>query len=188
MSFQTLGSQLDSSEEDYRGKYFLGTVVSNEDPDGLERIKAVIPGLYETEADCVWIGPNKKSLFGVGLGFGAFGVPALGSSVLVTLQDGDPNFPMYEGCILLQGYKTEALAQLFHKDAWGFHDPDHNELVVDLAAHTTKFTSSSGVKFTITATGDLEVEVPKDHKLKVKGNLKAEVGGNASVNCGARPR
>ena len=180
MSFESMNEQM-GDEESYEGKLLLGTVVDINDPLGTERVKATIPGVYPTLKDCPWIGPLKKSPFGQGKGWGTFGVPALGSTLLVELQDGDPHHPIYHGCLVMSGHKVGDQVSKFHKDAWGFEDPDHNQLVVDLKAHTTTFTSNSKVKFEISAQGDLTITIPKDLKITVKGDLNAQVSGSAEV-------
>lgn len=182
MSFESLHEQMNDGE-DYRNKFLLGTVVDISDPDGTERVKATIPGIYDTPQDCVWIGPAKKSAFGQGKGWGTFGVPALGSTLLVELQDGDPHHPIYHGCLVMQGHKVGEQVSKFHERAWGFEDPDHNQLVVDLKAHTTTFTSNSKVKFVISAQGDLTITIPKDMRITVGGDLNAQVSGSAEITA-----
>lgn len=183
MSFGTTSAQMNDAE-DYVGKLLEGVVVDNNDPEGIDRVKATIPGIYSTAEDSPWIGPVKKSPFGSGSGWGTFGPPAVGSTLIVELQDGDPHYPVYHGVLLKSSHKTSDQKSKFHKDAWGFEDPDHNRLVVDLAAHTTSFTSSSGVKFEISASGDLTVTTPEHTVVNVGGNLSAQVTGNASLTVG----
>lgn len=185
MSLESLHAQL-NDQEDYSGKLLVGTVVNNDDPKGTERVKAIIPGIYEDEESCPWIGPLKKSPFGFGKGYGTFGVPAVGSTLIVELQDGDVHHPIYHGVLHLGSHKTAAQKKEFHKDAWGFEDPDHNKLIVDMKAHTTTFESNSKVKFFISASGDLEVTIPEHVMTNIGGNLTAQVGGTAFIQAAGR--
>ena len=188
MSFEPLGEHLDDTE-DYDGTYLVGTVIDNKDPDGLERVKAIIPGVYPTAADCVWIGPFKKSPFGQGKGFGSFGVPAKGSRLLVELQHEDPHHPVYHGCILMMGDKTGALKEEFHEEAWGFSDPSGNKLVVDMRTQTLTFIHSTKVVIKIEE-GTMTIQTPKDFNvisagnvnMSVKGNLSAVVSGESTIH------
>ena len=183
MSFSTTSVQMNDSE-DYLGKLLEGTVIDIDDPEGTDRVKATVPGLYSSAEDCPWIGPAKKSPFGSGSGFGTFGPPQLGSTLIIELQDGDQHYPIYHGSLLKSSHKTAEQKSKFHPRAWGFEDPDHNRLVVDLAAHTTTFTSSSGVQFHISASGSLTVTVPQNVDTTVGGNLTASISGNATLNVG----
>jgi len=170
-----------NNKEDYDGKYLIGTVIVNLDPDGLDRIKALIPGIYDDEESCVWIGPSKFSPFGVGGGYGVYGPPAIGSQILVILQDGDQHHPIYLGSLLAFGKKTAEQKREFHNNAWGFVDPTGNKLLVDMTTKTWTFVHSSLVSMVI-KDGTVTVTTPQDHNWLIKGNMNATVEGNMTAN------
>jgi hypothetical protein len=167
MSFDSLNQSL-SMVKDYKGLYFKGTVLDNKDPLNLDRIRIKIPDLYEIEGvDLPWALPNKNSLFGNGDGWGTHGSPAIGSTVLVELQNGDPHYPVYTTI------KDKADAEFPSGSSWGFKDPKGNKLVVDLAADKIVFSASSGVTFTIEG-GNLKVVVNGNLSMEAKGKTNLE--------------
>jgi phage baseplate assembly protein gpV len=182
MPFGTTADTL-NNQEDYSGKFFLGTVVLNEDPEGLDRIKATVPELYPTLESCPWIGPSKFSSFGEGAGYGVYGSPKVGSQVLIVLQDGNQEHPIYLGSLLMSGKKTAQQKSQYHHEAWGFVDPSGNRLLVDMKSQTLTFEHSTKVKFVMKA-GTLEVTTPQNHKWKVGGDFTADISGNARVTAG----
>ena len=62
--------------EDYGDGYYVGIVTNNNDPLGIGRVQANVPGLYDTSKGPVpWIGPIKDSPYGFGVSStGPFGV------------------------------------------------------------------------------------------------------------------
>ena len=101
MSFNPLNSQLPKQQT---GILFLGTVVNNNDPLGLDRVQCSVPQLYDPQlGDVPWCMPIKSWWTGQGNGFGYFGVPPVGSTVLIELQDNDANFPVYRGYWMQSG-------------------------------------------------------------------------------------
>jgi len=71
---------------------YLGTVVSVDDPLEANRVRVKIPGICEPFSN--WARQEGRG-FGVGHGFGFFGVPPEGSEVLVTFEAGDIDSPWY---------------------------------------------------------------------------------------------
>ena len=136
MSFDTLNDAL-SLVEGYDGKYFLGKVVENADPLNLDRIKASVTNLYDPDlGDVPWAGPIKISPFGIGASYGWYGNPSVGSDVLILLQEGDIQYPLYMS-VQLTGNENFPSGS-----SWGFADPAGNTFKVEGAFIT--FTSASG--------------------------------------------
>ena len=74
----------------------FGTVVDNNDPDQLGKIKVVIPGIFEGTTETLpWIRRKQDTSF-CGLDCEIFDVPALGSIVEIKWNY-DENTPMYSG-------------------------------------------------------------------------------------------
>lgn len=179
MSFDTLNNKLDLIEN-YDGKYLLGTVVNNTDPQNLDRIQVSIPNLYDPgQGDIPWAAAIKFSPFGIGSGWGTYGAPAVGSQVLILLQNGDPAYPLYQS-ILTAPNSMFADQNGASGSVWGWKDPAGNSLVV--ADQDIVFTASSGVIFHIDSAGNLDVTVQGDVTGTIQGKLTASVTGDVTVN------
>ena len=182
MGTQT-ASQALGTQEQYEDLY-LGLVISNEDPEGLDRVKAVVPNLYDDAETAPWIGPSTKySPFWCGPGFGTFGSPVKGSLIIIELQGGNPQFPVYSGSFLHKQVKDANMMKLFHNLAWGFIDPSGNILVVDMKTQQLTFKHSTNVILTIEG-GNLKLQVPGNVQAEIGGNLNATVGGATRIESG----
>lgn len=123
----------DQDKPNYAG-YFIGTVLFNEDPDKIERIKVTIPSLLQGDKDKLpWLGKKKAELFPDAKDgtFGTFGlVPAVGTQVIVSFQDANPLYGMYEACPHQSNERVaEALVNYLYR--YGFKDPAGNLFMVD---------------------------------------------------------
>lgn len=161
MSFDSTYELSDSArDDDTKGRWYIG-VVTAVDPEGMGRVKANVPGLYDTSGgDVPWIGPIKQSLFGIGPGFGFYGAPQPGSKITVVLQDGDPNHPAYIGCILT---KADVPAEFKDPDVWGFKDPAGNMLIMNMKTKTFRFVTADGVQISSNGSGELTIKAVKIH-------------------------
>src|SRR5260221_6844351 len=78
----------------YYGK-FRGTVVNNIDPEQRGRIQAIVPdvqGLVPTTfaMPCVPLAGKQE---------GTFMVPQIGAGVWIEFEQGDPDYPIWVGCL-----------------------------------------------------------------------------------------
>jgi len=154
MSFDTLNNALALFTDNLGNKWFKAKVKTNVDPDNLDRIQVELPGMYDPDlGDVPWCGPMKMSPFGFGQGYGVFGTPVPGSDVLVTLQGGDPHYPMY---MHIQCWPNPS--EFPSGTAWGWKDPDGNALIVQ--GKDIQFKTGGGWSIHITATGDYTVTAP----------------------------
>lgn len=194
MAVDSLDSNLEATRRPPDQKY-VGTVVQNRDPLNLDRIQVRIPGLYDPDqGEVPWCGPHKDSPFGTAQNWGVYGVPAIGSDVVVELQNGDPHYPVYSSIM------RYANPDFPSGGAWGFKDPRGNRLKVDLDANTVTFNSGTNVVFHIDAQGNLSVSVPgtttitsektmtlvshQDMSLHADGNMDISSGGTMTLNAG----
>lgn len=193
MSFTPANQSLDDSRDNYEGVWFKGKVVDNKDPLNLDRVKASVPGLYDEEhGELPWAGPDKNSPFGCGATWGVHGSPAVGSDVIIHLQQGDPNHPVYTSL------KTKADAEFNSATSWGFRDNFGNKFRV-LDSGLVEFVASVGVSITINPDGSLNVTAPStitytasqhnfvgpatfDSTVDIAGNTS--VGGDTSMAGG----
>ena len=115
--------------------YIIGQVTSIDDPLQLNRIQVKIPNLYDPDLGPVpWCGPHVQSLFGVGVNWGVYGSPAVGSLVKIKLQGGDAHYPLYEASLYNQPNPLFS-----DPTSYGFQDPKGNIQLVSLTAGTWLF-------------------------------------------------
>lgn len=146
---------------DYEGNWFVGTVVANNDPEKLERVKVTIPGLFEDAEDLLpWVAPvrfgsvpNKPGAHG---SFG--GVPTVGSVVWVILQDGNPQYPLYSGSPIMKGGPV-AEALVNYPNRRGFKDPAGNLYYSDNTpgSNIVTFRHASGTTITVNNDGSVNI-------------------------------
>lgn len=151
-----------ASMPDYSKRWFGGRVTSVSDPQGLGRVQVEIPGLLE-EGELPWIGVMRNSPFGIGAGFGFYGVPQVGSMAIVEFQDGDLNFGVCIGFFVVLADRNPDFSD---PNKWGFADPSGNKLIVDMQAKTWTFTHSSGTEMKINADGSWDVTAVGDVRIR----------------------
>jgi hypothetical protein len=151
--FDTMNQALEM-RKGYENSYILGKVTINIDPSNKGLIKAEAAGLYDPSmGDVPWVGLLKKSPFGQSKDWGVYGSPWPGSDVALELQQGNPNYGLYHD---IQRF---AAPKEFEKSGkvWGFKDPIGNWFRVDLETKEVDFVTSTGVKFHVSAEGELTV-------------------------------
>jgi hypothetical protein len=146
------------SQEKYGQNYYIGTVSANNDTVGIGRVQANVSGLFDTSQGSVpYIGPLKDSPFGFGKGakgpYGVYGMPQVGSTIKVELQNGDEHQALYTTLITAQS----AHPWFNTPSRWGYVDPAGNSLQVDFSAGTFTFTHQSGSYVAYDTTGDMTV-------------------------------
>lgn len=142
--------------------FYMGTVVNNNDPLQLDRVQVNIPGLYDnTKGSVPWCLPIKNGTFGQGSGYGQYGVPRVGSNVVVIFQQNDTEYPVYLGS--LHNSKGEGFGPA---NLWGYTDPNGNTFKVNTDNNEISYSHSSGVTVNI-----------KD------GNVTVTCSNNVSLSC-----
>lgn len=185
MSFDATIDRSDTDEsEKTKGRYYVGSVFNLNDPEGIGRVQASVPGLYDpTQGDVPWIGPLRQSPFGIGPGFGFYGVPALKSKITVILQDGDPHYPMFIGGILT---KDDVLPAFRDPNVWGFKDPSGNALIVDMKNGTWTFIHSSGDTIAFDSVGNRATLIKGTDTTRVNKDFTIIVDAPAKIYSSAR--
>jgi hypothetical protein len=164
-------AQSDATDEGY----IIGTVVDNNDPIGIGRVKVSIPNLFEPGQSAVaWVGAHKQSPFGFGPNFGTYGSPQVGSQVRVKFQEGNAHYGLAEA----DEYKA-SIANPKFKDpkTWGFKDPKQNELWVNLTTGAWEFTHNSGLYLKYDSLGNSNEFVPMTKTITVDGDMTTNVAG-----------
>lgn len=176
-------TQVLERRNDYDGRFFLGVVIDNKDPEKRERLRIRVPHLYGTEI------PDDQVPWAVAIRHrhrGATGnnhslmVPIIGSKMMLLLQDGDPYHPMYLGGFLTVDDLSSVLTENY-PDRYGFVDDRNNHLYVDNKTGDVEFKHFSGLTIHVTPTGTLDIDGPEDLLVNFVRNAKVEIGGNAEV-------
>lgn len=158
----------DNEPHSYEGVSWIGTVVAIDTTDGggqCERIKAVVPGLYEASGSDIsalpWIQKATEADIANGSTFGSCNIPPLGSQVWVRLQQDDPHHPEYYGmpqsvATLLAVFKTN------YPNRRGWVDPRGNSLILDntIGVNSVAFIHASGASITIDNAGLVTITSP----------------------------
>lgn len=179
MTMNSVNDRLADAEQDdkYDG-LMIGTVVENNDPLGIARIKVQIPNVLDNDQGPIpWCLPSKKSPFGQGLNYGVYGSPKVGSHVRVSFQGGDPQHPVYECDEYLAAHANPKFKD---PNTWGFKDPGGSELWVDVATGAWEFTHQSGTTLKYDGQGDLTLHVAKDASTDIVGTETTTVGSNST--------
>jgi hypothetical protein len=171
---------------DYEGRYFMATVVANNDPLMLERVKISIPNLFEgDEASLPWAapvpkGPVPNSTDG---SYGSFGlVPPVGSVLFVILQDGNPKYPLYVGSPIVSGGRPSE-ANVNYPNRYGFKDPAGNVVFVDTTggSNTINIQHTSGATVQIADDGSINVTSPADMNFNADGAINMTATGDVTI-------
>ena len=92
--------------------FYRGTVVDNNDPENLGRVRVRVPQIYGAEGDResdIYVPTyaiplaTPAIMVGAGNNTGAYLIPNIGDTVFVTYENGDSKLPMYFGGILTKG-------------------------------------------------------------------------------------
>lgn len=176
MSFNSLNDQLPIMEQGNR--LYKGIVVDNNDPLHLDRLKVRIPNLFDPDlGEIPWIFPIKHNQFGQGKGYGQFGVPPIGATVIVELQGNDPNFAYYSGYLLDTGNTVEDLQPGQYRTV----DPSGSVLNIDTINNIFDYNHVSGVTFHI-ENGTLSVTANQHLNMQVQGNTRITTQGQTDIS------
>lgn len=157
-------------------QFYMGTVINNNDPLGIDRIQVNIPGFFDNAKGAVpWCLPVKSGIFGQGNGYGQYGVPPVGSTVVVVLQQNNAEYPVYLGS--LQNSKGEGFGS---PNLWGFTDPNGNTFKVNTSNNEMSYVHSSGVTINI-KDGNINITCVND--ISASCNNMSASCKNATVNA-----
>jgi hypothetical protein len=193
MGFNSTNDTL-ANQENYGQGYYIGTVTANNDTIGIGRVQAHIEGLFDTDqGEVPYVGPMKDSPFGFGKGakgpYGVYGMPQVGSTIKVELQNGDEHKGLYSTLITAQS----AHPWFNTPSRWGFVDPAGNSLQIDMSTGAWTWTHQSGDSIAYDGSGNVVRVVKGNDTDQVTGNSTQTIGGgitfnvtgNATINCAA---
>jgi hypothetical protein len=177
-------------QNDLKGKKFIGTVVENNDPLMIERIKVSIPNMFQgPTAGLPWVGPNfHTTVTGSKSQYGSFGlIPLIGTQVVVIFQDGNPMYPMYEA-FPIQTDERPAEAYTNYLYRYGHKDPRGNVFFIDTKpdANPQAYVKlACGVEITVSDTGKVNVTIADDVTQTMQKKLTVNVTGDVLINAQA---
>ncbi len=154
----------DTEQTDYTGVVFIGTVVDNNDPQRLQRVRVRIKGLYEGQtSDLPWVAPKVGYGFGNAGGAGRIAVPLVNSKLYVELQGGDSHYPVYTGNVIHSDSPvTDGSANYPHR--YMTVDRAGNKIIVDPmpGANVVTIQHASGTQITVNNDGSVNIVAVND--------------------------
>jgi hypothetical protein len=172
-----------ATDDNYEG-LAIGTVIENEDPEGLGRFKVKVPEALDPDQGPVpWVLPMRYSPFGQGVDYGVYGSPKIESGVRVSFQNGDPQCPVYESAEYLKAFANPKFAS---PDTWGFKDWGGSELWVNMRTGAWEFTHQSGSYAKYDGDGNLVVHTVKDQTQTIGSNLTITTVGDTVIKSGGQ--
>jgi uncharacterized protein involved in type VI secretion and phage assembly len=159
----------------FLGKY-RATVHDNLDPDGLGRIRVIVPAVTGKDEPSTWALPCLPS---AGEAMGLFTVPRKGAGVWIEYQGGDPGYPIWTGGYWSQGEVPGLVPNgALLSPTITLQTPNGNGLVIsDVPGKGILIQSASGAKISITNDG-ITIDNGRNAVITLTGN-------SVNVNNGA---
>ena len=143
--------------------YYVGTVVANNDPKKLQRVKVSVPSLLEgAEALLPWVAPLLSSPFGFTSSAGVVAVPVIGARVVVEFQEGQLYYGLLKGSVPTAAFTLPTELATNYPGRRGWKDPAGNVFFIDntAGANTISVQHASGAVVSIANNGDVLVSSP----------------------------
>lgn len=167
------------------GRFFIGKIIGNDDPLKMERIQVRVPYIFDdcSDENLPWAIAIKQRLQGATSVVGSFGVPVVGTDVVVAFEKGDRNSPMYFGSLLT----SEDLIAVFgvnYPSRYGFKDSAGNIFYVDTSTNDVHFEHASGTTLDISPSGAVTINAADNVTVNTDGNATINSDGDVSVTAG----
>ena len=182
---------------------YIGSVVDNNDPKKLQRVKVRIHDIHRNVEDkyLPWCLPLSL-LTASNTTIGKFGpVPTLNSRVYIAYLDDSPYYPVYMGGTVSEDRKLEEFTSGDLGDsyphAYGYIDRSGNRLAVDTEKDLIDFTHVSGTRISVDGSGHVHISVtdnsvgpnastlwPRSLVLNVVGDSIINVENDTSLRSG----
>jgi len=177
-----------------------GTVVDNNDPKKLGRVKCTVPRILEGKTDNLpWCYPREQSFLGGIANSKYFAVPEMSSTLEIAFPFHDPHHPVFVGYWSDESNKVTTVddvplhgaaapgVPLFdedYPDSYGMVDSTGFWWKYNKIKKEFKFKHPSGAYISIDSDGNLKEFYPGDAFREVTGNLEVVVGGNKTETVG----
>ncbi|WYW02712.1 baseplate hub subunit and tail lysozyme [Pseudomonas phage vB_PpuM-Peetri] len=159
-----------------------GIVVSNQDPRGISRVKCRIPPFIDGDVDSLpWCYAQVPADQGGGGGTSSFGVPIVGSELIIEFPSQDPHFPIYTGFWKSAGTQQTDVSGTNYPTTYGQIDASGNQWITDLTSGEVTFIHHTGSTEKFTNDGDI-IRTAKRDLIEVVGrNFSRQVVGDSAV-------
>jgi hypothetical protein len=159
---------------EFFGRYYSsyrGFVVDNEDPEGMNRVKVIMPTIHPYDKVGEWAYPINN--WG-GENYGSHCLPQKGDMVWLSFEHGNPEFPLWQHA----GYATGEKPEEFNSsNVYGFKTPKGNLVIIDDADEGKILIKyKSGKEYFLTQTDLIELESAGLIKLGKNGDEFALMG------------
>lgn len=177
--------------------FYIGVVEDNDDPLKKGRVRVRIQGLHTDKTvkedkegiptnELPWAEPCIPIIEGGVTGYGFFGVPVLGSHVLVMFVANNPLRPLYFAS-LPSGANNDwnvGGGTYPHSVVLSVHGGHYIELDSSPGAKKIKIYHSSGTNTEILDNGDIKVTGVNDETVDITNNQEITVGNDRTIDTG----
>lgn len=165
----------DYNKEDLASTHFIATVVDNDDPQKLARVKIRIPELHGTSQDITddllpWAAQLKPAILGGGTGLSFNSIPRIGTEVVILHMRGDLSQPAYAFELTSKSTESSKLLEDY-PNSYSFEDSDGNYYHVNMEQD----------KLDILFNGNKILTVTNNRDTSIGGNDSLDVSGNRSA-------
>ena len=186
-------------QHDYSKNIFIGTVVYNDDPLMLKRVKVSIPKLFtDTDPEKLpWVAPMFFGFIANGSGSGggsAHLVPAIGTELVIEFQMGSPLHGLYIASPIRPDQLPAEFRDSDYLWTYGWKDPAGNIFLVNTKEgnNTIRLLHASGTEIKVINSGkiqihgveNIEVQIDGDANVTTNGNVNHNVNGDFNITTG----
>lgn len=145
-----------------------GTVIFNNDPRKLGRVKVVIDDLLDGDSvNSPYVYPKSNSMLGGGTNISSFAVPEIGSELIVEFESDDIYFPFYTG--YWQSDMThQRLFDEQYPQTYGSMDSIGNFIKIDKSDGSVLVQHTSGSKVILAKDGTVKINPSKNIEIATK--------------------
>jgi uncharacterized protein involved in type VI secretion and phage assembly len=166
----------------YYGKY-RGSVIDNVDPEQRGRVRVEVPDLQGTQP-LTWAEACLPLAGPAGAQMGVYVVPPVGTAVWVEFEAGDPDFPIWTGCLFDASADVPGPALvpggLPHSRVVVQTQGQNSLLVSDVPGEGLTLRAASGASIVVNEEG-ITISSGKGATVKLSGNVVSVNGGALEV-------
>jgi uncharacterized protein involved in type VI secretion and phage assembly len=173
---------MNDADTRYFGKY-RGSVIDNVDPEQRGRIRVEVPDLQGTQP-LTWAEACLPLAGPTGAMMGVYAVPPVGTAVWVEFEAGDPDYPIWTGCLFdaSADVPPQALEPggLPHSRIVVQTQGQNSLLVSDVPGEGLMLRAASGAFIVVNEEG-ITISTAKGASIKLSGTMVSVNGGALEV-------